>query len=82
MPCTILLLHGSDDLCHVLELLLVLHFSPFVRSVRKEFLIVLCRIVIDVEKVLKVVEAYDMALTALFLGIGTCDAEHQRRKYN
>ena len=59
------LCHLGNDVGHVRELLPVLRFRPSVCSVGKEFRIVLDRIVIGVEQVLQIVEAYHIVLLRL-----------------
>ena len=68
MPYTVILLHTLDNLCHVLKFLLILRFSPFVLSLRKELLIVLHRIIVCVKKVLQIVKTDDMVLLTPVLG--------------
>ena len=80
VPCTVFLLHAPDDLGHVLKLLLILHLSPLVLSLRKELLVVLCRIVVCIKQILKVIESDDIVLRALFLGLCAGSQKHQRRK--
>ena len=76
MPCTVFLLHGPYDLGHVLKLLLILRFSPFVLSFRKELLVILCRVIVCVEQILKIVESDDIVLFAP-LGISAGAEKHQ-----
>ena len=80
MPCTVILLHRPDDLGHVLKLLLIFRFSPLVLSLRKEFFVILYRIVVCIEEILKVVESHDIILCAL-LGLRAGAEKHQCRKY-
>ena len=79
MPCTVILLHGPYDLGHVLKLLLILCLSPFVLSLRKEFLVILGRIIVCIKQILKVIESYDIVLFAL-LGLNACTQDKQGRK--
>ena len=62
MPYAIFLLHRPDDLGHVLKLLLIFCFSPLVLSFRKEFLVILCRIIVGIKQILKVIESDDVVL--------------------
>ena len=76
VPCAVLILHRADDLGHVLKLLLIFCFSPLVPAFGKELLVVLRRIVVCVEKILKVVESHDIILLAL-LGVCAGAENHQ-----
>ena len=82
MPCTVFLLHGLDHLSHVLKFLLVLCLSPLVLSFREELLVILCRIVVCVEEILKVVESDHIVLRTLFLCISSGAEKRQSRQYN
>ena len=62
VPDLVVLLHRADDGGHIVELLLILHLSPFVRSVGKVFVVVLAVVVVGVKEVFKVVKTYDIAL--------------------
>ena len=77
VPCTVLFLHAPDDLGHVLKLLLILHLSPLVLSIRKELLVVLCRIVVYIKQILKVIESDHIVLRTLFLCISSSAEKHQ-----
>ena len=66
MPALVLVVHGTDNACHVFELLAVLFFSPLVCPVREVFLIIVGGVVISIEKVLEVVKTYNI------LALGLC----------
>ncbi len=52
------LCHLTDDTGHIVLLLVVFGLCPLVLAVRKELLVILGRIIIDVKQVLKVVKTY------------------------
>ena len=62
MPYAVFLLHRLDDLGHVLKFLLIFSLSPLILSFRKELLVVLCRVVVCIKQILKVVESDDIVL--------------------
>ena len=62
MKSSILLGHGRDNPRHIVLLLPVLRLGPFVRPVRKVLIVILALVVIGVEKVLQIIETYDIAL--------------------
>ena len=78
---TVLVLHLLYDLRHIGNLLLILHFGPFVGTVRKKFRVILDRVVIYVEEILKVVESDDIRTAALLLGIRTPAEKRQSCQY-
>ena len=67
MKASIVLCHCGNDLGHVVHLLVVLLLGPPVLPVREELLVVLRRVVVDVEEVLKVIETHDIVAAAAFL---------------
>ena len=68
MESAVGLRHRLYDSGHVMQLFLIFCFSPLVSAVRKKFLVVLCRVIISVKKVLKVVEPDDITLDLGLLG--------------
>ncbi|MBO6220425.1 MAG: hypothetical protein J6N46_00670 [Bacteroidales bacterium] len=76
----ILLLHGADNLGHVVEFLAVLDLGPLVGSVGKILVVVLAFVVIGVKQVLKVVETDHVALLDL-LGSRKRDQDEKGEKY-
>ena len=67
MEASIVLCHCGNDLGHVVHLLVVLLLGPPVLPVREELLVVLRRVVVDVEEVLEVIETHDIVAAAAFL---------------
>ena len=65
VPDLVLVLHGADDLCHVVEFLAVLHLGPLVGALRKVLIIVFTFVVISVKQVLEIVKADHMTLLHL-----------------
>ena len=76
----VLLLHGADDLSHVVEFLAVLDLGPLVCSVGKILVIVLAFVMVGVKQVFKVVETDHMALLDL-LGSGKRNQDEKGKKY-
>ena len=56
MPLSVFLSHFIDDLSHIGQFLLISFFRPPVTTLRKKILIILLRIVIDIEQILEIVE--------------------------
>jgi len=75
---SVLVLHRVDDAGNVVELLLILCLGPLVLPFRKELLVILDRVIVGVEKVLDIVEPYDIVL---LLGKGRyADQKKKRQK--
>ena len=69
VPATIVLSHLGYYLSHITLLDVVFFLCPLVLSLRKELAVVLNRIVIDIEKILQIIESYYEILLG-FLGRG------------
>ena len=57
MIYAVILLHRANNMRHVEKFLLVFGFSPFVLAVRKELFVVLARLIIDIKKILQIIES-------------------------
>ena len=66
----VVIFHGADYLCHVVELLVIFGVGPVVGSVGKELIIILALVMDSVEEVLKIVESDHIALLAAGNGHG------------
>ncbi len=80
VPAMVVVGHSADYRRHIVELLVVLGLGPVVFALRSVFLVIFHRVVIDVEKVLEVVESDDIVLTGLLRPGGKAHKKQQKER--
>ena len=77
VPAFVVVGHRTDDFRHIVEFFLILRLRPLVLSFRKELAVVLDRVVVDVKKVLEIVEPDDVVLLSF---LRRCRKGHQNQE--
>ena len=77
VPAFVVVGHRTNDFRHIVEFFLILRLRPLVLSFRKELVVVLDRVVVDVKEVLKVVEPDDVVLLSF---LRRCRKGHQNQE--